>query len=105
VDLCVPLKIEFEEWERWKQESIAIEKPYTDYPFLRNIVSRIDQSLQISPGTCIDLGPIACPYCANELSVKGEFSPTCLECGSKIAGRQGAGIASLRFGVVWPPIA
>ena len=103
LSLTVPVILAPESWEAWRSSSVRGFHPYTDYPFLISVVSRIDSALMNNKKSPIDLGAISCPYCAGWLSVKREFAPRCPECGGAAMELTGGGIASL--GGIWPPIA
>lgn len=100
--LTVPVILARQNWEAWKSSSVQGLHPYTDYPFLVSVVSRIDSALKNHADSRVDLGDISCPYCAIRLSIKRQFSPTCPECGGGAMEFTGGGIASGH--VVWPPI-
>jgi hypothetical protein len=103
LSLTFPVVLASDSWETWKCSNAQGLHPYTDYPFLISVVSRIDIALKNNNKPQIDLGAMSCPYCAGPLSVRREFSPTCPECGGAAMEFTGGGIASL--GIVWPPIA
>ena len=103
--LSIPFRLAAANWEGWKRSSTEGYHPYTDYPFLTSLVSRIDLALKNNPELPVELGSIACPYCSTTLAIKEEFSPVCPQCGVADMKFTGGGIASLRYGVVWPPIA
>jgi ssDNA-binding Zn-finger/Zn-ribbon topoisomerase 1 len=90
------------DWERWKLSSVEGYHPFTDYPFLVGLVSRIDRFLSDHPGSPIEIGSVVCPYCRETLSMKEDFSPKCPECGSGDMQLTGGGIASVRGN--WPPL-
>lgn len=100
--LSVPTSINLESWESWKALDLESYSPFTKYPFLIGIVSRIDRALKETPGQPIDLGALSCPYCAAQFSVGRDFQPKCTQCGSTEIAFSVCGIASV--GGVWPPI-
>lgn len=100
--LTVPLVLSRADWEVWKCSNLESIHPYTEYPFLNSIVSRIERALTDGSKLRIELGAISCPYCATELSVRRDFRPTCPKCGSTEMSFSGGGIASVRGN--WPPI-
>ena len=102
VYLKVPVTLTSSDWETWKHSSVDSYHPYTDYPFLVGLVSRIDNFFKDHPSPPIEIGPIACPYCSETLSMKEDFSPKCPECGSGDMQFTGGGIASVKGD--WPPV-
>jgi len=105
LSLTIPLVVVPASWDEWKRSNIKGSHPYTEYPFLISLASRIDQYLNEMPGSPIDLGSVACPYCTAGLLIAQNFSPRCPQCGVEDMEATSGGIANMRFGVVWPPIA
>jgi hypothetical protein len=77
VHLTIPSLAIRPDWVHWLGQD---EAKYSQYPFLRAIVARIEATFTGLPWH-VDIGAVFCPYCQAPL-VAGEFHAVCDQCGS-----------------------
>lgn len=93
----LPREIDKQLWKEWRSQ-ISLQ-----YPFERELVERINLALGGSLNSIIDIGRVNCPYCGRQLEQKKNLSPKCSQCGSEDMECTNHAIASLKYGIVWPP--
>src|SRR4051812_2192138 len=59
--LVLPRLIDVEAWEHWKASDPKISSQMARYPFIADLVTRIDDSLAHSAVSQVEVGSVICP--------------------------------------------
>jgi len=95
--VTLPREIDVQTWEEWKRQLTP------RYLFETDLLKKIDAEITEKPGRVVDVGPLLCPYCGKPFGQKSVLSPKCAKCGSRDMEQTDFALASLRYGIEWPP--
>jgi hypothetical protein len=96
--LEIPKLLQRVDWIFWRDRS---QRRHFGYPFVEDLITRIDATFAGHPWR-VDIGEIACPYCANPLR-EGKFQPVCLRCQSRDLEHTNQCFSQIAG--LWPPVA